>query len=36
MNSARWREIEAVLDATLEEDPTAWPAILDRRCSGDA
>ena len=36
MNATRWREIEAVLDATLDNDPSAWPSILDQRCAGDA
>src|SRR5688500_8125464 len=36
MNSARWREVEAVLDATLDSDPSTWPAILEQRCAGDA
>ena len=36
MNSARWREVEAVLDATLDSDPSGWPAILERQCAGDA
>lgn len=35
MNPTRWREIEAVLDATLDSDPTSWPAILDQRCAND-
>src|SRR5688572_21378795 len=36
MNPTRWREVEAVLDATLDSDPSAWPAILEQRCAGDA
>ena len=35
MNPERWREIEAVLDATLDSDPSRWPAILDERCAHD-
>jgi serine/threonine-protein kinase len=36
MNSTRWREVEAVLDVTLDSDPSDWPAILEQRCAGDA
>jgi serine/threonine-protein kinase len=36
MNPTRWREVEAVLDATLDSDPSGWPAILEQRCAGDA
>ena len=36
MNPARWREVEAVLDATLDSDPSSWPGILEQRCAGDA
>ncbi len=35
MNAARWREVEAVLDATLDSDPSSWPSILDQRCAHD-
>jgi tetratricopeptide (TPR) repeat protein/tRNA A-37 threonylcarbamoyl transferase component Bud32 len=36
MNPTRWPEVEAVLDATLDSDPSNWPVILDQRCAGDA
>ena len=36
MNPTRWREVEAVLDATLDSDPSQWPGILEQRCAGDA
>ena len=36
MNPARWSEVEAVLDATLDSDPSRWPAIVEQRCAGDA
>jgi hypothetical protein len=35
VNAARWREVERVLDVTLESDPDEWPAILDERCGSD-
>ena len=35
MNATRWRDVERVLDATLESDPASWPAILDEQCADD-
>ena len=35
MDSARWRDVERVLDRALDSDPAHWPAILDEQC-GDS
>jgi tetratricopeptide (TPR) repeat protein/predicted Ser/Thr protein kinase len=35
VDSARWREVERVLDRALDADPPRWPAILDDECRAD-
>jgi tetratricopeptide (TPR) repeat protein/tRNA A-37 threonylcarbamoyl transferase component Bud32 len=35
MNAGRWQQIQEVLDAALETDPTRWSGMLSERCSGD-
>ena len=35
MDSGRWRDVERVLDLTLDSHPDGWTAILDEECSGD-
>lgn len=35
MTPERWREIEEVLDAALDADPSTWPSLLADTCSGD-
>src|SRR5688500_3237580 len=29
----RWAEVQAVLDAALDSDPSGWAALLDQRCT---
>jgi serine/threonine protein kinase len=36
VDSDRWRDVEAVLDAALATDPLHWGRVLDARCSEDA
>jgi tetratricopeptide (TPR) repeat protein/tRNA A-37 threonylcarbamoyl transferase component Bud32 len=33
--ATRWQDVERVLDATLDSDPSQWSAILDARCGDD-
>ena len=33
MKMERWAEVEAILDAALDSDPSGWPALLDQRCT---
>jgi serine/threonine protein kinase len=35
MDSGRWRDVERVLDLTLDSDPALWKTILEEHCSGD-
>ena len=35
MDATYWRRVEQVLDLALESDPSSWPEVLDRVCSGD-
>jgi serine/threonine-protein kinase len=35
MDGTRWKEVERVVDAALESDPSSWPGILDERCGAD-
>ena len=35
IDATRWREVERVLDLTLDSDPGTWARILDEHCSGD-
>jgi tetratricopeptide (TPR) repeat protein/tRNA A-37 threonylcarbamoyl transferase component Bud32 len=35
MDSARWREVERVLDLALDSEPARWPALLDEHCADD-
>jgi len=35
MDVDRMRRVETVLDAVLAREPTEWPALLDKACSGD-
>jgi tetratricopeptide (TPR) repeat protein len=35
MDSGRWRDVERVLDLTLDSHPEQWARILDDQCSGD-
>ena len=36
MDSARWRDIERVLDRALDNEAASWPRILDEECGDDA
>lgn len=35
MDADRWRRVADVLDAALATEPAAWPALLEKTCSGD-
>ena len=35
MNSEYWQKVERVLDLALESEPSTWPELVERECSGD-